>query len=115
MRAVIRITGLATAAVIIAGCGSTPGASAPAVNTSSPAYQAGLGYGTNGDAEINAHSGTDYTKACQASYNLNMGGALVDKPEKQPNYNDFMAGCLYSLNHQSAQWTQYRTPTTNAP
>jgi hypothetical protein len=43
-----------------------------------------------------------YDQACQSAFSID-GGA-------DPNLvqQDYIQGCLYGLNHQSAQWTQTR-------
>lgn len=109
------------AVIVIAGCGSnaskpspsspssplTTSSGSPAVSTSSPSYQQGLKAGTDGYAEVQAfgpYMGTamSYDQACQASFNIDQG-ADPDLVQQ-----DYMQGCLYGLNHQSAQWTQTR-------
>ena len=72
-------------------------------------YQAGLKAGTDGEGEIAAFGGigdapSPYQKACQMSFDID-GGADPSLVKQ-----DYMAGCLYGLNDQSAQWTQGRKP-----
>ncbi len=109
--------------VVLAACGGGGGSSATSTaggrsatsaapsnapaSTSSESYQEGLKAGTDGQAEIAAFGGmgdapNSYQKACQMSFDLD-GGADPTLVKK-----DYMAGCLYGLNHQSAQWTQGR-------
>jgi hypothetical protein len=102
MGAVLRIAVMAGSAIFIAGCGSTtstPGASSASapVSTSSPSYQMGLKSGTSGMAEIDAFKGTSGNKACKKSFDLDQGAS------GDLNQQDYMAGCLYGLSHQSAQ------------
>jgi Protein of unknown function (DUF2510) len=84
------------------------GSSAPsAPSTSSPSYQQGLKSGTDGYAEIQAFgpmggAAQPYEQACQLSFNIDQG-ADPDLVQQ-----DYIQGCLYGLNHQSAQWTQTR-------
>jgi hypothetical protein len=107
MNTLIRIAVLAAAPIVIAGCGSgtanTSNASGPqgtpaAANPSSASYKQGLKAGTTGFAEVEAFKGTDFNRACQLSFNIDFAA----------NKQDYMAGCLYGLNHQSADWTQRR-------
>ena len=105
MNATIKIAILAAGAIALAGCGSTTSAtnaSPAAVNTSSAAYKMGLKSGTTGMAEIDAFKGTGNNRACEKSFDLDHGAS----PDL--NKQDYMAGCLYGLTHQSAQWTQSR-------
>src|SRR6185312_11249031 len=97
MNAVARVAVLAAAAAVLAGCGSD----AKAVDTSSQSYQEGLKSGTSGLAEIEAFKGMSNNKACELGLNIDSGGSRVNK-------QDYMAGCLYGLSHQSAQWNQMR-------
>jgi hypothetical protein len=107
MNALVRIAALAAASVVIAGCGSSspttvkasgPQATPAAGNPSSASYKQGLKAGSTGLAEVEAFKGTDYNRACTLSFNI----------DGSPNKQDYMAGCLYGLNHQSAEWTQRR-------
>lgn len=109
MSARARIAVLGVAAAVVAGCGSSttsppgsgPGASTAAANTSSSSYKTGLAAGTTGFAEVEAFKGTSDTEACQSSFNIDQAGSDL-------NEQDYMAGCLYGLSHQSTAWTQGR-------
>ncbi len=95
---------------------SSPSSSSPdsqsqspssAPSTSSPSYQQGLKSGTDGYAEVQAFGpymgvALPYDQACQLSFNIDQG-ADPDLVQQ-----DYIQGCLYGLNHQSAQWTQTR-------
>lgn len=100
MNAFARTAVLVGAAMLIAGCGSN--ASPPAANTSSASYQMGLQSGTKGLAETEAFKGTRNDEACEAAFDIEQGAS------RNLNKQDFMAGCLYGLSHQSAQWTKTR-------
>ena len=97
----------ATAPTPFSTQGSPPGfstrQSAPKADTSSDSYKAGLDSGTKGHAAIDASKGADYNDVCGKSFEL--GNAMGPY-----NKQDYMAGCLYGLSHQSAQWTQLRKP-----
>jgi hypothetical protein len=100
-----------------AGSGAESGATPSAgVDTSSQSYRMGLKSGTKGQAEINAFGGFDigshrnfgpqpYEQVCKADFDLESGAA----PDLNLVEQDYVAGCLYGLNHQSAQWTQQRS------
>lgn len=81
---------------------TSPASSNAPVSTSSESYQEGLKAGTNGQAEIAAFGGMAYQRACQMTFDID-GGADPSLVKQ-----DYMAGCLYGLNHESAQWTQGR-------
>jgi hypothetical protein len=85
--------------------GSPPGFSTrqspPEADSSSDSYKAGLDSGTKGLAEIEAFKGADYNDICEQSFEIDNALDLYNK-------QDYMAGCLYGLSHQSAQWTQTR-------
>jgi hypothetical protein len=101
------------AVIVIAGCGSNGSPSSPssgpsAVSTSSPSYRTGLQAGKDGYAEVQAFgpmggSAMPYDQACQTSFNLDSADPSAGLVEQ-----DYIQGCLYSLNHQSAEWTQTR-------
>lgn len=69
----------------------------------------GLKAGTDGYAEVQAFGAMgasgpmDYGQACKMSWDID-SGASTDL-----NQQEYMAGCMYGLNHQSAQWTQGRS------
>ncbi len=86
---------------------SSPSSPSSAPSTSSPSYQQGLKSGTDGYAEVQAFGpymgvALPYDQACQLSFNIDQG-ADPDLVQQ-----DYIQGCLYGLNHQSAQWTQTR-------
>lgn len=91
------------AAISLAACGGggSPSASTAAVDTSSESYQMGLKEGTDGQAEIAVHGGLDilthqYKKlspqdACEGQWAVDQSPNL--------SHRDYMAGCLYGLDH----------------
>jgi hypothetical protein len=97
-----------SAVLILAGCGggapkttgTVSGSSAPGVDASSQAYQRGVKSGTNGNAESDAFSGANFTEACHYGYAYDTSSSLPDYTGQE--YQDYLAGCLYALNRQSA-------------
>lgn len=95
------------------GKASSSVSSGGAVNTSSQSYRMGLATGTKGDAEMRAYGSVglggkvppvSYQQACQTEWDLDNGSA----PDLNLVKKDYMAGCLYGLNHNDSQWTQGR-------
>jgi hypothetical protein len=100
-----------------AGSGSTSGASGStaAVDTSSQSYQMGLKSGTDGPAEMAAfgydaisdepgqllqkRAGVSHQEACEQGYNSD--NSPFSRPEDGLNKTDYMAGCLYGLDHNA--------------
>ena len=101
--------------------GSGGGGSAAAVNTSSQSYQMGLATGTNGQAEIAAFGGFDigshsYKKlsphdACEGQWNIDSGAA----PDLNLSKTDYMAGCLYGIDHNANSTNASHAPATVVP
>jgi len=60
------------------------------VDTSSDSYQMGLKAGTDGYPEV-------------------QGFGAMGASGPMDYQQDYMAGCMHGLNHQSAQWTQGRS------
>jgi hypothetical protein len=100
MYAVMRLAVLVAVSVVLAGCGNL--SETKAADTSSPSYKKGLESGTKGIAEVDAFKGTSDNQACKASFDLESGAF------PSLNKQDYMAGCLYGISHQSAQWNQLR-------
>jgi hypothetical protein len=68
----------------------------------------GLKSGTDGYAEIQAFgavggSPLPYQRACQMSFDID------SSPSAGLVQQDYMAGCIDGLAHQSAEWTQGRS------
>lgn len=78
-----------------------------AVDTSSQSYQMGLKTGTDGQAEIAAYGGFNilthqherlsHQDACEGQWQIDNGAA----PDLHLNHRDYMAGCLYGLDHNA--------------
>jgi hypothetical protein len=103
------------------GGSSSGGGSAAAVNTSSQSYRMGLATGTNGQAEIAAFGGFDipshsYKKlsphdACEGQWNIDSGAA----PDLNLSKTDYMAGCLYGIDHNANSTNASHAPATVVP
>jgi hypothetical protein len=125
---ILAVAGLGAAAAISAcggsgggGGSSGGGGSAAPVNTSSQSYQMGLATGTNGQAEIAAFGGFDigshsYKKlsphdACEGQWNIDSGAA----PDLNLSKTDYMAGCLYGIDHNANSTNANHAPATVVP
>ncbi|ORV54155.1 hypothetical protein AWC05_18880 [Mycobacterium florentinum] len=103
--------------VFLFGGNGGAGDSTAAVDKSSKSYQMGLATGTNGQAEIAAYGGFDilthsYKKlsphdACEGQWDIDNGAA----PDLKLSKTDYMAGCLYGIDHNANSTNASHAPT----
>lgn len=116
--AVVALTCLVLA---FSGGGGLPFAGDPPVDTSSQSYRMGLKTGTDGQAEIHAHGGFNIfthqyervspQEACEDEWKLDNAAAL----DLNLNHRDYMAGCLYGLDHNADSPGASHAPATVVP
>jgi hypothetical protein len=115
---ILAVAGIGAAAAISA-CGG--GGSMAAVNTSSQSYQMGLATGTDGQAEIAAYGGFDILShsnqklsphdACEGQWSIDNGAA----PDLKLSKTDYMAGCLYGIDHNANSTNAVVPPSKKGP
>lgn len=117
--AVVAIIGLIIA---FSGGGGLPFVGDPPVDTSSQSYQMGLKTGTDGQAEIAAYGGFNifthqferrsHQDACEGEWRTDNGA----NPDLNLNHRDYMAGCLYGLDHNAnSPGASHAPPRTVVP
>lgn len=117
-RVILAVAGLGVA-VAISACGASGSTAAvnstAVVDTSSQSYRMGLASGTNGPAEMAAfgydaignqpgqvlvkRGPVSHQEACEQGFNSD--NSPFTRPDNGLNKTDYMAGCLYGLDHNA--------------
>jgi hypothetical protein len=98
------------------------GGGGSAVDTSSQSYRMGLKTGTDGQAEIAAYGGFNilthqneqlsHQDACEGQWQIDNGA----EPDLHLSHRDYMAGCLYGLDHNAnSPGASHAPPATVVP